>query len=58
MNINHGELKHLTLLHIYTNYKITNKDISDMTVIQYQAIIKITDEIIKFKQKNKAQAVV
>lgn len=45
-------------MHIYTDYKITNKPLSDMTLLQYNAILKITDEIIRFKSDNKPLVVV
>lgn len=53
-----GKGKHLVLLHLYTNYKITDKPVEDMTLLQYNAILKITDEIIKFKMNNKPMVVI
>ena len=58
MNINDGELRHLTLLHLYTGYKITNKDLKDLTPLQYKVIMEITNEIMKFKKKNKPMVVI
>lgn len=48
-----GKGKHITFLHLFTNYKITDKAMADMTLIQYTAIIQIMEHIIEFKQKNK-----
>lgn len=45
-------------MHLYTDYKITNKPLSDMTVLQYNAIFKITDEIMKFKNGKKPMVVI
>lgn len=53
-----GKGKHLVLLHLYTNYKITDKPVEDMTLLQYNAILTITDEIIKFKTNNKPMVVI
>jgi len=53
-----GDGRHLTVLHLYTDYKITDKSIGDMTPLQYNAILIITEEIMKFKHKNKAMAVI
>jgi hypothetical protein len=53
-----GEGKHLTLLHLYTNYRITEKPIKDMTLLQYNATLKIAEEIMKYKQDNKPIAVI
>ena len=49
---------HLTLLHLFTDYRITEKSISDMTILQYRSILKITDEIEKYKTKNKPMVVI
>jgi hypothetical protein len=43
---------------MYTNYKITEKSISDMTLLQYNAIVIIADTIQKFKGKNKPMVVI
>lgn len=53
-----GKGKHLTILHLYTDYKITEKPIMDMTSLQYHAILTIANEINKFKMKNKPVVVV
>ena len=53
-----GKGKHLTLLHLYTDYKITDKPIEDMTALQYNAVLIILDEIMKYKQDNKPLVVI
>lgn len=54
----HGKGKHLTLLHLHTNYTITDKPIQDMTPLQYQAIVIIASLINRFKTKNKPMVVI
>lgn len=58
MNLRDGKLKHLTLLHLYTDYKITDKPLSEMTLLQYSAVFKIADEIMRWKHKNKGMVVI
>lgn len=53
-----GKGKHITLLHIFTNYKITDKPVSNMTMLQYCAIMQITEQVMKFKMKNKPLMVI
>ena len=53
-----GKGRHLTVLHMYTDYKITDKSIADMTAIQYNAILIIADEIQKWKSKKKPMVVI
>ena len=53
-----GKGKHLVFLHLYTGYKITDKPISEMTLLQYQAILRITEEIVEYKRKNKPLVVI
>ena len=53
-----GDGKHLTVLHLYTDYKITYKPIKEMTAVQYCAILAITEQIMKFKTKNKPFVVI
>lgn len=53
-----GKYKHFTFLHLFTDYKLTDKPISDMTVLQYTAIMQITNKIIEFKQNNKPLMVI
>ena len=53
-----GDGKHLIILHLYTNYKITDRPVCDMTVLQYQAILRITEEIMKYKQNNTPMVVI
>ena len=53
-----GNGKHITILHLYTNYTITNKDIKDMTPLQYQTIKIIAQEINKWKGNNKPMVVI
>ena len=53
-----GKGKHLVLLHIYTDYKITDKTVADMTLLQYSAILQITSEIRKWKLENKPVVVI
>ena len=43
---------------MYTDYKITDKPIEDMTVLQYQSIIIIAEEIRNFKWENKPMVVI
>lgn len=43
---------------MYTNYKITDKPIEDMTLLQYNAILIITEEIMKYKHNNKPMVVI
>jgi len=54
----HGRGKHLTWLHLYTNYTITDKSIKDMTPLQYQTIVTVTSLINKFKTKHKPMVVI
>jgi hypothetical protein len=56
--LEHGKGKYLTMLHIYTDYKITDKPLSDLTVLQYQAILLIMEAVAKFKLKNKPMVVI
>jgi len=51
--LKNGKGKHLTVLHMYTDYRITEKSIADMTMLQYNAILIIADNIQKFKGKKK-----
>ena len=53
-----GKGKYLVFLHIHTNYRITDKSFSDMTTIQYQAVLIIAEEIRKYKSKNKPLVVI
>lgn len=53
-----GKGKHLTILHLYTGYKITDKPLQEMTLIQYNAILVITKIIAEFKRKNKPMVVI
>lgn len=53
-----GKGKHLTLLHLFTGYKITDKPISDMTALQYLAVMRIAGEISKFKSDNEPLVVI
>ena len=53
-----GKGRHFTVLHLYTGYKLTDKPISDMTVLQYSAVLKIAEEIMKFKNGNKPMVVI
>jgi hypothetical protein len=53
-----GKGKHLTVLHMYTDYKITEKSVSDMTMLQYNAILIIANNIQKFKGKKKPVVVI
>ena len=46
------------MLHLYTGYKITDKPISDMTPLQYRAILEITSIINDYKMKNKKNLMV
>ena len=43
---------------MFTNYKITDKPMEDMTILQYAAIIRITNEIRKYKYDNKPMVVI
>ena len=43
---------------MFTDYKITDKPIAEMTVIQYNAILIIADEIQKWKSKKKPMVVI
>lgn len=45
-------------MHLYTDYKITNKPLSDLTLLQYNAIAEIMNQIIKFKYDNKPLVVI
>ena len=40
-------------MHLYSDYQITNKPLSDLTLTQYNAILEIINQIVKFKQKHK-----
>ena len=53
-----GKGRHLTLIHLYTEYKFTGKDFKDLTALQYQAILVITEEIMKYKHDNKPMVVI
>ena len=53
-----GDGKHFVLLHLFTEYKITDKPISDMTPLQYQAILIIAEQIMKYKHRNKPLVVI
>ena len=43
---------------MYSNYKITDKPLSELTLLQYNAVLEITNQIIKYKQKNKPLVVI
>lgn len=43
---------------MYTGYKITEKSVSDMTMLQYNAVLIIADNIQKFKSKKKPMVVI
>ena len=45
-------------MHLYTDYKITNKSLADLTIIQYKTIIIITEQISGWKNKNKPQVII
>lgn len=53
-----GKGKHLTLLHLLTNYTITDKPIKDMTLLQYHAIVVITNKLMKYKYDNSPMVVI
>jgi hypothetical protein len=53
-----GKGKHLTILHLYTGYKITDKSIEDMTLLQYNAVFIIAEQIQRFKTRNKPMVVI
>lgn len=53
-----GKGKSITILHLYTDYKITDKPLIDLTLIQYNAVMIISDEIRKYKSKNKPLVVI
>ncbi len=53
-----GKGKHLIILHLYTDYKITDKPIGDMTLLQYNAILRISEELMRFKINNKPMVVI
>jgi len=53
-----GKGKHITILHLHTDYKITEKSIEDMTLLQYNAILVISQKIQQFKAKNKPMVVI
>lgn len=53
-----GDGKHLTILHMYTGYRITEKSIEDMTLLQYNAIIVIAEQIQKFKMNKKPMVMI
>lgn len=40
-------------MHLYTNYKISDKPLADLTLIQYKAIMYIIENISEWKNKNK-----
>ena len=58
LDLENGNGRHFTVLHLYTGYKLTDKPISDMTVLQYSAVLKIAEEIMKFKNGNKPMVVI
>ena len=43
---------------MFTDYKITEKSLSDMTVLQYKVVLEITNQIIKYKNKAKPMVVI
>ncbi len=53
-----GNGAHITLMHLYTNYKITDTPLADLTIIQYKAIMYITEQISEWKNKNKPQVII
>ena len=45
-------------MHLFTDYKITEKSLSDMTVLQYKVVFEITNQIVKYKMKGKPMVVI
>ena len=58
LDLDTGELKRLTIMHLVSGYTINNGDLSTMTPLQYLATNCITKIIFDFKADNKPFAVI
>lgn len=45
------------MLHLTTDYKITNKDLKDLTPLQYFALLIISEKIFEWKKESKPMVV-
>jgi hypothetical protein len=43
---------------MYTNYKLTDKPLGELTIIQYKAIMIIAQQITEWKNKHKPMVVI